>query len=167
MPEAIIHQNHNSAPPHTNPQVSQQKSNPSQPQSTSAPPNENTVTIDEDPKVTNKERNSNTNEDSKELHGDWLLVTRRKKQPNQPSPSDSKTVILNKKNKFNVLSNLTQQPSYSPVTQKLPPRPHVTNIARPNKGNADPKRRRHDDDNDNVATIPSPLLPRQPQLPPT
>jgi hypothetical protein len=51
---------------------------------------------------------------------------------------------------------LTHQPNYSPATQKLPPRPHATNIARPNKGNIDPKRRRHEDDNNRVTTT-SPL----------
>jgi hypothetical protein len=66
------------------------------------------------------------------------------------------------------ISNLThQQQSYNPATQKLSSRPHATNIARPNKGNTDPKRRCHDDDNGNVATIPPPLLPRHPQLPTT
>jgi hypothetical protein len=147
---------HSSAPPHTNPQASQQKSNSRQPQSTSAAQNGNIVTADVDPKETNKEISNRNNEENKELHGDWLLVTRRKKQPNQPSSSGSKTDILNKSNKFNVLSNLAHQPSYRPATQKLPPRPHVTNIARPNNGNIDPKRRRHDVDNSNVTTTPSP-----------
>jgi hypothetical protein len=157
VPEAEVHvHKHSSAPPHTNPQASQQKSNSSQPQSTSAAAqNGNIVTADVDPKATNKEINSSNNEESKELHGDWLLVTRRRKQPNQSSSPGSKTDILNKSNKFNVLSNLAHQPSYRPATQKLPPRPHATNIARPNNGNTDPKRRHHDVDNSNVTIIPS------------
>ncbi|MCI01902.1 hypothetical protein A2U01_0022931 [Trifolium medium] len=69
VPGAHEHQNHSSAPPHTNPQGSQQKSNSSQPQSILAPQNGNIVNIDADPKETNKDRESN-NEEIKELHGD-------------------------------------------------------------------------------------------------
>jgi hypothetical protein len=157
VPEVEVHMSkHSSAPPQTNPEANQKKSNSSQPQSTSvAAQNGNIVTADLDPKETNKEINNNNNEESKELHGDWLLVTRRKKQPNQPSSSGSKTAILNKSNKFNVLSNLAHQASHRPATQNLPPRPHATNIARPNNGNTDPKRRRHDVDNNNVTITPS------------
>jgi hypothetical protein len=157
VPEVVAHvnQTHNSSPPHTNPQVNQQKPNSSQPQSTLVPPNGNIVTIDSEPKENNEASNTSNKEESKELHGDWHLVTRRKKQPSQPSSLSQKTVIHNKSNKFNVLSNLTHQPSYSPATQKLPPRPHATNIARPNKGNTDPKRCCHVDDNNNVTTIPT------------
>jgi hypothetical protein len=67
----------------------------------------------------------------------------------------SKTVTNDKSNKFNALSNLADQPNYSPATQKLPPRPHATNTARPNKGNTDPKRRRRDDDDNNHVTATS------------
>ncbi|MCH79387.1 hypothetical protein A2U01_0000136 [Trifolium medium] len=149
---ARVHQNHSSAPPHTNSQVSQQKPNSSQPQPTLVPQNGNTSNNDADPRETNKERNPNDNEGSKELHGDWLLVTRRKKPPNQPSSSAPKIDTHVKSNKFNALANLPHQPNYSSATPKLPPRPHATNIARPNKGNADPKRRRHEDDNNQVIT---------------
>jgi hypothetical protein len=132
-----LHQAPSLAPPHPNTQVNQ--SNPTQPQG-------NTVNTDVVLKEANRERNINNNEESKELHGDWLLVTRRKKQPNMSPVSDSKTVNNNKGNKFNALSNLTHQPNDSPTIQKFPPRPHATNIARPIKTNENSKRRRQDDD---------------------
>ncbi|XP_045810073.1 uncharacterized protein LOC123904449 [Trifolium pratense] len=95
-------------------------------------------------KETEKEQITNNKDESSKLHGDWLLVTRRKKKSHQLTTENSKSVT-HTTNNFNVLSPLAHQKKSKAINQKLPPRPKESEIARPNKRNTDPKRRRHDD----------------------
>lgn len=75
-----------------------------------------------------------------ELHGDWLLVTRRKKTANTP-PINAHKNMNNRTNKFSVLSNLASQNKPNPSTHKLPPKPSPSDVSR---GPSVPKRRRQD-----------------------
>ncbi|XP_045791942.1 uncharacterized protein LOC123886693 [Trifolium pratense] len=105
-------------------------------------------------KETEKEQITNNKDESSKLHGDWLLVTRRKKKSHQPTTENSKSVT-HTTNNFNVLSPLAHQKKSKAINQKLPPRPKGSEIARPNKSSTDPKRRRHDDQNHVPIIFPS------------
>ncbi|MCH82243.1 hypothetical protein A2U01_0003044, partial [Trifolium medium] len=74
------------------------------------------------------------NEGTKEIHGDWLLVTRKKKQTHNPSSKTSaKPTNLSHANK-----PLLNSPNF-------PPRPKPHEINRAQTSHSDPKRRRQDD----------------------
>lgn len=64
-----------------------------------------------------------------ELHGDWLLVTRRKKTATNPSFNAHKNVT-HRANKFSALSNLAPQNRPNPTTQKFPQRPTPIDASR-------------------------------------
>jgi len=57
---------------------------------------------------TEKEKIITINDTNHQLHGDWLLVTRRKKTPNHPSLNVPK-IANQKSNRFNALSTLAHQ----------------------------------------------------------
>jgi hypothetical protein len=112
------------------------------------------------------------NDSIDELHGDWLLVTRRKKKPiNMPTPPAPKSATH--KNKFMALSPMAHTPKIN-QHQNFPPRPKSHEIPRSNINNTDPKRRRHSDD---PIILPTPrattLVPSKPDtakntnIPPT
>ncbi|KAK2458256.1 zinc ion binding / nucleic acid binding protein [Trifolium repens] len=96
-----------------------------------------------------------------ELHGDWLLVTRRKKKPiNMPTPPSPKSA--NHKNKFMALSPMAHTPKIN-QHQNFPPRPKSHEIPRSNISNTDPKRRRQSDDPIILPTPPATtLVPTKP-----
>jgi len=88
--------------------------------------------------ITNDDKIIGIDGENNELHGDWLLVTRKKKQPKNPKPILPKTVT-SKGNSFNALNkagppNRITQPHLNPTTQ--PRAPHMLK---------ETKRRRHDD----------------------
>ena len=56
------------------------------------------------------------NEEKKELHGDWLLVTRKKKTPINTTLNSAKTVT-HKNNLFTILSNSTKKSQVWPTKQ--------------------------------------------------
>jgi hypothetical protein len=85
-------------------------------------------------------------EGNKELHGDWLLVTRKKKSTSNPTLISSKPVT-NKTNRFTPLTSVTQNNRPAPLNQKFPPRPNPNDITRANKPTNDPKRRRQEENN--------------------
>jgi hypothetical protein len=84
---------------------------------------------------------SNIDEGIKELHGDWLLVTRKKKQTNSSTSHKSNT-----KNNWSTNQPHTPTHSKTPTPQhKFPPRPKPNEIPRAQNSSTDPKRRRQDD----------------------
>ncbi|GAU50505.1 hypothetical protein TSUD_409800 [Trifolium subterraneum] len=147
VPEVAVHSNQqqNSGEQNNNFQPNQQKSKPNQTQSIQDPQNGKILNAGADPKVLEKEIIIRNNEENNVLHGDWLLVSRRRKPTNRSSSNSKTAHATNKGNKFNDLSHLAHQTNSNSGYPKLPPRPQINEIARPNKGNMDPKRRRHDD----------------------
>jgi hypothetical protein len=85
---------------------------------------------------------------TKDLHGDWLLVTRRKKVNNNPNFNAQKAAKT-KSNRFSSLSNLAHQEESTPQPN-LPPRPKPNDIQRTSKSAFDPKRRRQDSSGDTI-----------------
>jgi len=89
---------------------------------------------------------SNTlTDEENNLHGEWLTVTRRKKQVFNGIKN-----IISLSNPFETLSNLTQtHKDKKYIHYPLPPRPRAHEVERPNKSSADLKHRRtqqvHDD----------------------
>jgi len=83
-------------------------------------------------------------EGDNELHGDWLLVTRRKKIPTNPTSNSLKTVN-HKANRFNALNSLTQKNKLGPSNHLTQPHPNPTNLTRAPQIPKETKRRRHDD----------------------
>jgi hypothetical protein len=84
------------------------------------------------------------NEGNKDPHGDWLLITRKKKATITPSLNNSKTVTP-KANRFSALSIPPQNAKPAPPLHKLPPRPKPADTTRTSKTTYKPKRQRHDD----------------------
>lgn len=93
---------------------------------------------------TEKEAIISNDEGVKDIHGDWMLVTRRKRS-NIPSHSlTPKNVTLKNYRLPTNSSPLVHQPKLLASTNKLPPRPNINDSNRANKTSFDPKRRRHD-----------------------
>jgi len=82
------------------------------------------------------------NGENNELHGDWLLVTRKKKLPKNPTLISSKTVTP-KTNRFNALNNLTHKTKAD--TPHIQTRPNQCDQTRVTQTPKETKRRRHDD----------------------
>jgi len=82
-------------------------------------------------------------EEVKDLHGDWLLVTKRKKTTNHPTLNALKSVTYTT-NKFNVLAPQAHQVKPSATQYKLPPRPNPFDITCTNKSTSDSKRCRQE-----------------------
>lgn len=78
-----------------------------------------------------------------ELHGGWLLVTRKKKMPINSTLISAKT-STNKNNRFIVLSNTSPKIKPGPQNTKLPPCPKPAVIARVSSSH-ETKRQRSDD----------------------
>jgi hypothetical protein len=84
--------------------------------------------------------------ENNELHGDWLVVTRKKRVPNNTTLFSSKT-ITPKGNRFNALANITDSNKTAPHNQTALARPafhdqpHALHIPKVTK------RPRHDHDN--------------------
>lgn len=93
---------------------------------------------------TEKEIITSNNGENHKLHGDWLLVTRRKKPQNHSTLNDSKT-ITQKGNRFNVLSALAHQPNTSTANKKFSPRPKTNEASHGNNSHYETKRRRQED----------------------
>jgi hypothetical protein len=138
---------HRQSQPVKNPRSTHQQPNPSQQQLIVASQNGTELTAGTEDKETEKEQIKNNKDESSKLHGDWLLVTRRKKQTNHLPTKILKPVTQKITNKFSVLYPLAHQNNSKAtlVNKKLPPRPKTSEIARTNKGSTDPKRRRHDE----------------------
>jgi len=83
-------------------------------------------------------------EGNKELHGDWLLVTKKKKATNNSALNSAKTVP-HKTNRYSALSTTPQKVKVGPPISKLPPRPKPNDLARANNKSYEPKRRRSED----------------------
>lgn len=86
----------------------------------------------------------NIDDGNKELHGDWLLVTRKKKKPIIPALNSPKNGA-DKNNRFNILSNLTLKSKPGPHNPNLPPRTKQSSVARTNATGHETKRRRSED----------------------
>ncbi|KEH25877.1 DUF4283 domain protein [Medicago truncatula] len=104
------------------------------------------------------------NEGTQELHGDWLLVSRRKKPANIQQSTHSKNDSQNKANKFSVLTNTAHQSK----PNSYPSRPSLHVIPQNTKNSTDLKRRRHNNDNDdiiiqNLSITPKAILSRPTQ----
>jgi hypothetical protein len=82
---------------------------------------------------------------AKDLHGDWLLVTRRKKASNNSNFNNPKT-DKPKTNRFSSLSNLAHQGESS----LLPPKPKPSDTQRTNRSSFEPKRRRQDSNEEKI-----------------
>jgi len=129
----VVSQEENRQPDHHNQVTSQTQSSPdSQNGNVSFTPPIN-LSPDDGKLISN-------NEGNKELHGDWLLVTRRKKATN-----NSAKAVTHKPNRFSPLSLTPQKVKPGPPTPKLPPRPNFNDLARANKSNVEPKRRRSEE----------------------
>lgn len=87
---------------------------------------------------------TSNNEGNKNLHGDWLLVTRKKKTTNNSALIAAKTVT-HKTNRYCALSHNPQKVKLGPSIPKLPPRPKLNDIARANQNKSEPKRRRSEE----------------------
>jgi len=83
------------------------------------------------------------NEGNENLHGDWLVVTRKNKKPIN-SPYTQKTVTQ-KSNRFSLLSNSSHKVKPGPQPTKFPAHPKTADTARASSSNHDTKRRRSDD----------------------
>jgi len=79
------------------------------------------------------------NEEINELHGDWMLVTRRKKS--QPGPTHPSKNVTNKINRFTSLSHLVHQVKPIQVTNKNIPKPKSNEAPRVKKNHMETKRR--------------------------
>jgi len=89
--------------------------------------------------------NINSNdEELKELHGDWMFVTRKKKS--QPGPTPISKNVANKSNKFSSLSQQAHQVKLNHVTNNYIPKPKFNVPPRVTKSNMETKRRRQDDE---------------------
>lgn len=82
-------------------------------------------------------------EGNNELHGDWLLVTRKKRILIGPTSNSTKSASHNC---FTALNNLTQKAKPDPPYQPTNSRPYPIEPPRATKNHKDQKRRRHDDD---------------------
>jgi len=82
--------------------------------------------------------------ENNELHGDWLLVTRKKKIPKNPISISSKT-FTPKVNRFNALNNLTHKNKAGPPNHNTQPHPYPYEQSRAPQIPKETKRRRHDD----------------------
>ena len=69
------------------------------------------------------------NDGNKDLHGDWLLVTRKKKTPINPTLNSAKTVNY-KANRFSALSISPQTVKPGPHSTKPSPRPNPVDTTR-------------------------------------
>ena len=115
---------------------------------------------------TDDEKIISNNEGNKELHGDWLLVTRKKKTSNNPAFISTKTVT-HKSNRFNALSHTPQNTKPGPHTTKLPPRLKPNDTARASKTKFEPKRRRSDETNHDAIFNSSVIGPAHNNMPGT
>jgi len=79
--------------------------------------------------VAEKGKGINNNDENHLLHGDWLVVTRRKKSINQNALNVQKNVTQ-KHNRYNVLSFLVNQSKVDPTNNKLPHWPKSTDYTR-------------------------------------
>jgi hypothetical protein len=93
---------------------------------------------------TETEKINSNNRENQELHGDWLLVTRRKKPQIQHPLSDKKTVT-HKANKFSSLSAMTHQSKTDTANHKFPSRPKPNEVSRGIISYNESKRRRQED----------------------
>ncbi|CAJ2677327.1 unnamed protein product [Trifolium pratense] len=105
------------------------------------------------------------NEDIKS-HGEWLTVTRRRK--NQAHGNQGvKNTNTNSKNIKNVNLPKQSNPSHNNLAhntniakhnnQTLPPRPRASEISRNNNSSLDPKRRRQDSEHVPAISLPTPI----------
>jgi hypothetical protein len=106
--------------------------------------------------------------------GDWLLVTRKKKIPNSPTPLTTKTVKPKATNRFTALNNLTSNDKADPPNQVTHSRPNPTDQSCAPQFPKETKRRRHDDDimsepilQYSMGHTPSPSIPTQKKPPKT
>jgi hypothetical protein len=100
------------------------------------------------------------NEGNKDLHGDWLLVTRKKKLPINSTPFSAKAGN-NSNNRYSVLSNSSHKTKPGPHTTKYSPRPKSIAIPRASSSKQETKRRRSDDDHHDQTfdpTVDPPLI---------
>lgn len=89
------------------------------------------------------------NEGNKDLHGDWLVVTRKKKTPINPALNSAKTVNY-KANHFSALSISPQKVKPGPHSTKPSARPNLVDTTHASSISHETKRRRSDDiNNDN------------------
>lgn len=89
------------------------------------------------------------NEGNEDLHGDWLVVTRKKKTPINPALNSAKTVNY-KANRFSALSISPQKVKPGPHSTKPSPRPNLVDTTHASSISHETKRRRSDDiNNDN------------------
>jgi hypothetical protein len=105
-------------------------------------------------------------EGTKELHGDWLLVTRRKKTTKISQPHTTKNATQNKTNRFSLLNHMAHQIKHNPSHNKTDPRPSPHEATRAHK-NPDAKKRRHDSFNDDTIITSLSINPKQPSHGPT
>jgi len=83
-------------------------------------------------------------EEINELHGDWMLVTRKKKS--QPGPTHNPKNVNNKSNRFQPLSQLAHHVKPNQVTNKNIPKPLFNAAPRVIKNHMETIRRRQDED---------------------
>lgn len=79
-----------------------------------------------------------------EIHGDWMLVTRKKKS--QVGPTHNSKHVTNKSNKFSPLSQLAHHVKPIQVTNKNIPKPKFSVAPRMNKERIETKRRRQEEE---------------------
>ena len=109
------------------------------------------VIISSQESLSNNEKITSIDGATNELHGDWLLVTRKKKIPNSSIFSSTKTATP-KANRFHAL-NFALQKRHGPPNQITPSRPSAPVQPRAPHTPKETKRRRHDHD-----TIKEPAL---------
>jgi len=78
-----------------------------------------------------------------ELHGEWLLVTRKKRFPKNPTPLAAKNTS-SKNNRFNALNTMTDKNKTGPPNQTTQPRPFTFDQPRASQTLKETKRRRQD-----------------------
>jgi len=93
---------------------------------------------------TDLEKVISNDEEINELHGDWMLVTRKKKS--QTGPTHLPKNVTSKSNRFTSLSQLAHQVKPIQVSNKTNPRPKKIEASRVNKNHTETKRRRQDEE---------------------